>query len=134
MSDVVCGSNLLNSDNFPCPECKELGKRVKAETLKNMLKDDLLPNSLEDYSLCLSKECDVAYFGQQVFYKDDIKVKIWFKENDPFVPVCYCKGVTEADIIEHIAVRGCCRDIKNIQDHTGANTGKNCLTKNPAGT
>jgi len=107
MSTVVCGSNHLNSDTYPCPNCHELGKMVKAETLKNMLNDDLLPNSLESFSLCLSKACDVAYFGQQVFYKDDIKVKIWFKENDQFVPICYCKGVTEADIIEHIAIRGC---------------------------
>jgi len=49
-------------------------------------------------------------------------------------PYMLLKGVTEADIIEHIAIRGCCRDIKDIQDHTGANTGKECLTKNPAGT
>lgn len=99
-----------------------------------MLKDNRLPSAFEDFCLCLSKDCDVVYFGQQIFHKDNVKVKIWFKENDPAVPVCYCKGVTEADIIEHVAVRGCCRNIKDIQKHTGVNTGKECLTKNPAGT
>lgn len=99
-----------------------------------MLKSDRLPSALADYCLCLSKDCDVVYFGQQVFYKNDVKVKVWFKENDPSVPVCYCKGVTEADITGHIVARACCRDIKDIQEHTGANTGKDCLTKNPAGT
>jgi len=131
---TVCGVNPSNLDAPRCPVCKEPGNRIKPETLRSMLKDSFLTKSLEDYSLCLSKDCDVAYFGKQVFYKGDIKVKIWFKEKDLFVPVCYCKGVTEANIIEHIAVHGCCKDIKDIQDHTGANTGKDCLTKNPAGT
>lgn len=47
--------------------------------------------------------------------------------------VCYCKNVTEADIIEHVAVRKCCSTIEDIQTHTGANTGTQCHEKNPAG-
>ena len=48
--------------------------------------------------------------------------------------VCYCKDVTEAEIIEHIAVNQCCTTIEDIQIHTGANTGNQCRIKNPAGT
>ena len=129
----VCGANPLDLQAELCPVCNKPGKKVRIETLQNIIKNDRLPSVLEGYCLCLSNKCNVIYFGQQVFYKDDVKVKIWFKEQDATVPVCYCKDVSEADIIKHIA-NGCCVDIQDIQEHTGANTGKECLTKNPAGT
>ena len=47
--------------------------------------------------------------------------------------VCYCMEVTEAKIIEHVAVRRCCSTLADIQRHTGANTGTECETKNPGG-
>lgn len=130
----VCGSKPLDNQTARCPVCGEPGKNVRIETLQNIVKDFRLPSILDGYCLCLSDKCDVVYFGQQLFYKDDVKVKVWFKEDDSSVPVCYCSDVTEADIIEHVAKRGCCVDIQDIQKHTGANTGKECLTKNPAGT
>lgn len=133
ISSVICKASHLDEDTPRCPVCREPGKKVNPETIRNMLKDDRPGSILEDYCLCLSKYCDVVYFGQKVFYKGDVKAKVWFKENDPSVPICYCVGVTEEDIIKHIAVRGCCRNIKDIQEHTGANTGKECLVKNPAG-
>lgn len=134
VSATVCGASSLDSNAPNCPVCNKPGKKVKPETIKNLLKKDRISGLLEEYSLCLSKDCNVVYFGQQVFYKSDVKVKVWFKENDPTIPVCYCKNVSEEDILEHIVVRGCCSDIKDIQNHTGANTGKECLTENPAGT
>lgn len=48
--------------------------------------------------------------------------------------ICYCKNVTEGEIIEHVAIQGCCSTIEDIQAHTGANTGDQCHIKNPAGT
>lgn len=131
---VICGANQLDSHALRCPICNEIGKKVRTETVENIIKEDRLPSALEGYYLCLSDNCDVVYFGERIFYKDDVKVKVWFKEKEPSVPVCYCKEVTIADIIEHVAERGCCKDIKDIQEHTGANTGRECLTKNPAGT
>lgn len=132
-ANTVCGANLLDAGAARCPACGGPGKRVKLETVKSLLKDGYLPDEWADYCLCLSKDCDVVYFGRQVFYRDDVKVKVWFKENDPSVPVCYCRDVTTADIIEHVAVRKCCQDTKDIMEHTGANTGGECVTKNPAG-
>jgi len=43
-------------------------------------------------------------------------------------------NVTEAEIVEHVAVRRCCTTLEDIQAHTGANTGSQCPAKNPAGT
>jgi bacterioferritin-associated ferredoxin len=53
-------------------------------------------------------------------------------KNSPIV--CYCKNITEAEIIEHVAIKRCCSTIGDIQNHTGANTGSECYEKNPAGT
>lgn len=133
MEAVVCGANFSDSVADKCPLCSTPGKRIKSETIKNILKEGRLPGSLENYNLCLSTNCDVVYFGDKVFKKKDIKVRVWFKETEHPIPVCYCKNVTEKDILNHIRT-GCCKDIKDIQKHTGANTGRECLTKNPAGT
>ncbi len=67
-----------------------------------------------------------------MYKKDNLTVKVWFKEKTSQVPVCYCKNVTEQDISDHI-LHKCCNTLKDIQNHTGANTGKECLTKNPTG-
>ena len=48
--------------------------------------------------------------------------------------VCFCKNVTEADIIEHVAIRQCCSTLEDIRKHTGANTGNQCRLKSPSGT
>ena len=47
--------------------------------------------------------------------------------------VCYCKNVTEEDIIDHVANWRCCSSIEDIQRHTGANTGDRCAVMNPSG-
>ncbi len=132
LSDLI-GANPFDLPAKRCPVCGKPGKPVKAETLQSIIKNEYLPVNLNGYCLCLSHACDVIYFGEQVIYKDGVNVQVWFKEDNPSVPVCYCRNVTEADIIEHIANLECCEDIQDIQNHTGANTGTACLTKNPAG-
>ena len=47
--------------------------------------------------------------------------------------VCYCKNVTEEELIDHVAIRRCCSSIEDIQRHTGANTGDRCAVMNPSG-
>jgi len=46
--------------------------------------------------------------------------------------VCYCKNVSEEEIIDHVAIKQCCTTIEDIQKHTGANTGSLCHIKNPS--
>ena len=36
----------------------------------------------ETYYLCMNEDCDVVYYNlnnERVFYKEDVKVPIWFK-------------------------------------------------------
>lgn len=119
----------------PCPICKKSGQKVNIKTVRSLIKSDLKDTILEkQYYLCMSPDCPVAYYAEvgNHFDKDDLLVPIWFKEQSP-VPICYCKNVTDADIQEHITDRRCCTNLEDIQKHTGANTGKECLTKNPTG-
>lgn len=134
MSISVCGFNASDNTNALCPVCGTPGKKIRPETLKNLVQSNRLPGDPHGYSLCLSPGCNVVYFGQRIYYKDDVKVKVWFKEPDLNTPVCYCRNVTARDIFEHIAIKKCCHSLEDIQAHTGANTGKDCLTQNPAGT
>lgn len=128
----VCGANNLAHDGPLCPECRKPGKKMSVKTVRNIVaKEHLFAE--EGWHLCLTPDCEVVYFGPGVFRKSDLRVKVWFKEKDPTVPVCYCKGVSAAEITRHIAVLGFCETLEDIQRHTGANTGRDCLIQNPAG-
>ena len=59
--------------------------------------------------------------------------KIRFKNVPSPVPICYCANVTDEEILYHVAVAKCCSSLDDIKKHTGANSGRECLTKNPAG-
>ncbi|AEF93794.1 BFD domain protein (2Fe-2S)-binding domain protein [Desulfotomaculum nigrificans CO-1-SRB] len=133
ITDLVCGVDPKVSA-VRCPVCGAPGKPVKPATIKNIVKESHQPGSPEGFHLCLSETCEVVYFGPEILKKDALKEKVWFKETDPEVPVCYCKGVSAKDIMDHLTVMGCCHNLQDIQRHTGANTGRECLTKNPAGT
>jgi len=132
--DTVCGASPLDERTPGCPVCGKPGKKMRPETIRSIVKKESVPVGKEGFSLCLTRDCDVVYFGSQIYYKPEVKVKVWFKEeNDPMVPVCYCKNVSREEIYNHIVIQKCCSDLQSIQEHTGANTGRECLTRNPAG-
>ncbi len=113
-----------------CPACNGHGKKVRSVTVENLVKEPLLVRE-ESYYLCQSADCPVVYFNQAVFSKEDVKVPVWFKEKSSPRPICYCKNVTDTCILEQ--VRQGHVTLAEIQALTGANTGSECLTKNPAG-
>ncbi len=132
---VVCGENLIKAKVPLCPVCQKPGQKVNQRTVRSLLKQEI--NRLiteEDYFICLSRECPTSYYTKEgiSFNKDDLTVPIWFKEESP-VPICYCKNVTDEEILDHVVNKQCCTNIGEIQAHTGANTGKECATKNPTG-
>ena len=43
------------------------------------------------------------------------------------------KAKYEKQILDELLVKKCCDSIKDIQEFTGANTGKNCAITNPSG-
>lgn len=129
----VCGTIDIDDINSRCPICQNPGQKVNKITVQSLIKEENIDLANTDYFICLSKDCSVSYFSSDgnYFSKDYLKVPIWFKEKSP-VTICYCKEVTDEVILEHIK-RGCCSTITEIKNHTGAQTGRDCLTKNPTG-
>ena len=134
MDHAICGADALcREEGGACPRCRRPGLPVKSVTVFSLAKEEKLPLPEGEYYLCVTPECPVAYYGEPaVLEEKDLRVPVWFKEHEGPVPVCYCAGVTDAEILAHIE-RGCCSSLADIQKHTGANTGGQCLTKNPAG-
>jgi len=88
------------SDQLPtngCPRCGVQSQhRVQAVTLRALL---LEPEqslvSQGDHLLCLSPACPVVYFdpaGGAAFTKDQLRVRVGFKEAVAPRPLCYCFG------------------------------------------
>lgn len=132
-SVIFCGNEPVDN-GAQCPICRGPGERVPEITVKSLVRD-YCGHGVPDgrYHLCLSPDCPVVYFGPIVYSKSDLKVRVWFKEKKSPVTVCYCRGVTDQEIIKHVAERKCCCTFEEVQAHTGANTGRECLTKNPSG-
>lgn len=130
------GGKIKLGDNVPvCPSCRQPGQKVNLNTVRSLIKQALADQIMEDdYFICLSPACSTAYYTSagSHFAKDDLNVPIWYKESSP-VPICYCKDVSDAEILDHIVNKQCCTNLEDIQAHTGANTGKECLSKNPTG-
>lgn len=134
MPTDICGAGPSGAAGAPCPQCRQPGLPVKQVTVAALVQDKQLPQATGDgFHLCTSPHCPVAYYNSDnVILTKELKVPVWFKEHTGPVPVCYCAGVTDWEIRGHIE-QGCCSTLADIQEHTGANTGQQCLTKNPAG-
>lgn len=135
MRPEVCGSKGRKA-TAPCPVCATTGQKVSGVTVASLLNAEAAA-SLKDtrYNLCLSPSCNVVYYSDDgsVFYKEHIRVPVWFKEESPLI-ICYCNNVTDSEILDHIVTMQCCHNLNDIRKHTRANAGHDCLTKNPAGT
>jgi hypothetical protein len=125
-----------NSKVIPaCPVCNGIGQKVRKITVEHQVQPDL---QIEEgpFFLCQTRDCEVAYYTQDrkvTINQDQLLNKIWFKNVPPPTPICYCANVTEEEILRHVAIAQCCSSLEDIKRHTGANTGCECLTKNPAG-
>ena len=131
MLELSANSNEIST----CPVCNGIGQKVRKVTVEHQVQPGIELEG-EQLFLCKIPDCKVAYYsqdGKKTILQDQLISKIWFKNVPPPVPICYCANVTEEEILYHVAVAKCCSTLDDIKKHTGANTGRECLTKNPAG-
>lgn len=125
------------SGDMTCPKCGKEGQKVENVTVKSLVKHAQSPQVGEqDYLLCTTPTCEIVYFNNdtgKLFPKKDITVRVWFKETEDPIPVCYCANVTEKQIREEIAVKKRAKDLNDIKQYTGAMTGGKCKYTNPTG-
>lgn len=123
-------------NNTVCMVCGKQGTLVKNITVKHMILDELIEQVDEnDYYLCMSEECDIAYYNTEkklMFNKQQIKVPIWFKNDANPKFTCYCSEVTEEKVLNAVIEEGA-TNMKDVLKITGAMSKPQCQKKNPLG-
>lgn len=111
-----------------CPVCAHKGTKVG---LKTMLQHIKQPWSYvfddTQYYFCSHMDCDVIYFSERnIFRKVDVRTTIGIKEESDDTMICFCFGVSKADI----------KMDKSIKDFVITQTKQAmcaCETANPSG-
>ncbi|MCI1859701.1 MAG: (2Fe-2S)-binding protein [Sporolactobacillus sp.] len=90
--EMAAGSDLTGI----CPSCKKRSKKIGLITLKSLLNSSALDtlNAEVNHYFCATKDCNVVYFdiNEGTYSVQDIKVKVYQKDDTLAVPICYCFG------------------------------------------
>lgn len=116
-----------------CPRCRKEGLPVEKITVANHAKESCWPLGDGPFFHCDAPDCDAVYFTAlgPVLGRDDVKARVTFKEAHAPRPLCYCKQVTEEDVIK--AIEGGASTFEEVREATGIGGGGHCKLTNPAG-
>ena len=121
-----------------CPASGTQSNRVLHETLDNLIvhdKQHLISKDVQ-YYYCSEPDCPVVYFSNgevPVFEKSDVTVKVFSKDNQEDVHVCYCFDWTRRRITDQIETTGSSTAFIEITEEV--RTGNcECEIQNPKGT
>jgi len=129
-----CHGYLVAFTMASCPSCKKEGLGVEKIVVINHSKENTWPIEEGEWFLCEQAGCDVVYFGgdgKRTIKRQDVKTRVTFKETSAPRPLCYCKMVTEEDVIE--AVEKGARTLAEVRKATGIGGGGYCELTNPGG-
>ena len=120
-----------------CPRCGVVSQhKVGAITLRALLADseeDFV--NRDDYLLCTTPECPVVYFDSEsgaVYTKDQITVRVGFKETDSPRTLCYCFDHTWETMQKEWLAIGQCTTAASIRESIRSE-GCRCEETNPKG-
>jgi Zinc binding domain len=93
-----------------CPVSESIGLKVDLITVKALLTANALRRlDGKAYRFCPEPDCEVVYFdceADSIFRKPDLEVRVGQKEADDPMPVCYCFGISVADLRKDIMAAG----------------------------
>ena len=120
-----------NQVSLPCPQCKQLSKRVEMRTLYHQVK---FPENLtlvsDSYYFCATKECAVGYFSD-----DGNKIpKQHFRSYQDLMDdkLCYCFDIDSAQY-QAALLENKAEPIKNFVLQKTKSGDCACETRNPSG-
>jgi len=117
-----------------CPCCSKKGLAVETITVICHARERKWPIKDERYFICENPDCGVIYFsreGGQILRKEDIRTTVTFKEKTSPRPLCYCKQVTEEDVIK--AINNGAKTLDEVMEVTHIGGGGFCKFTNPYG-
>lgn len=119
--------------DIACPRCADPGRTVNNITVASLVRE---ARSAEvgggDYNICMNRGCPVAYYdGQRAFTREDVKVRISFKEEGPGT-ICYCHDLREEDVIAEMRRNPKARSFTEVAAILGLNS-CSCERHHPLG-
>ena len=119
-----------------CPVNGAHSKQVDLLTVRSLVRHLPLGMPRAQYYFCEAPECDVVYFASDpaspVFRRSDLLVRVWGKEREDSVPVCYCFGFTQEDVRSEVAKTRKSTILERIKGEVQAGRCA-CEVKNPSG-
>jgi len=119
-----------------CPTNGAAGREVPLTAVASLVKLEVEPSLLVDpkYFLCPDPSCAAVYFGSggAVITKEQLRVRVGFKESEGPITWCYCFGVTEEKIHQEVRATGRCASKDRIVAEVRAGRCA-CHVKNPTG-
>ena len=119
-----------------CPKCGQTGRSVARETMRYLLKPELLDRMEEsNYRFCSNPDCRVVYFAESadsLFTRNELQVRVGLKEREDPIPICYCFGYTVASARDEIIRTGRSTVVASITAEIKAGRCA-CETTNPSG-
>ncbi len=105
-------------DTETCPGCGHPGWPVGEETLGALLNPQALARRQPAcHRFCPAPACRVVYFGAgDRFQVEDLSVPVFQKEPPGDRMVCYCFGVTEADVSREAALGEAGASLRRIRE------------------
>lgn len=128
-----CCSTSKQGGEFSCSSCGADGRSVGIETVRAIAKDDVEVAD-ETYLFCMTPDCPVVYFGSNkaLIEKSDVRVRVGIKEIEDPIPVCYCFGFTQRDILDDAKTTGSVIILDKIRAEARAGACA-CEINNPSG-
>lgn len=119
-----------------CSCCGQKGKSVQAKTVRALVHSELARHVMEEvYVLCVNPGYAQVYTagnGGRSFIKDELQVRVGFKEHEGPHLVCYCFNHTVEDIEKDIRETGSTTIPVRIKEEIQAGRCQ-CTTRNPGG-
>ena len=131
MSDCCspADSNAGHTNKYRCPVCGIECSSVSARTIAHHIRASWSwkPSSA-GYYFCAAPGCDVVYFGADgsTIVRSQLRTRVGVKEQADDSLLCYCFGVSRADLQRDPAIRG------YVVEQTRAGH-CSCETSNPSG-
>lgn len=137
-TDTCCDTQGEPSGDLPCPSCGEPGHEVPAETPGALVRPSAAGQVVAGvrYRLCATPGCEVAYYPETTGAAAPIavgalRVPVGQKGMGEPRPLCYCFGLSEADIRARAASGS--EPVSAMVERRMKDPGCACATENPSG-